>query len=42
MIYIVINDRGLLEMIFDNEDSAQAYIDKYGNENYSIESEEAC
>lgn len=41
-IYLVTNDKGYLEMIFDNEASAIAYIEKYGNEKYTIESEEAC
>ena len=41
-IFIVTNDRGLLEMIFDNRSSAEAYIDKYGNENFTIDEEDAC
>ena len=41
-IFIVTNDQGFLEMIFDNRSSAEAYIDKYGNENFTIDEEDAC
>lgn len=41
-IFIVVNDRGFLEMIFDNRASAEAYIDKHGNENFTIQEEDAC
>ena len=42
MIYLVINDEGYLEMMYDNEQSAKDYIALKGNENYTIDSEEMC
>jgi hypothetical protein len=42
MIYLVINDKGYLEMMYDNEQSAKDYIALEGNENYTIDSEEMC
>jgi hypothetical protein len=42
MIYLVINDKGYLEMMYDNEQSAKDYIALKGNENYTIDSEEMC
>ena len=42
MIYLVINDKGYLEMMYDNEQSAKDYITLNGNENYTIDSEEMC
>jgi hypothetical protein len=42
MIYLVINDKGYLEMMYDNEQSAKDYIALEGNENYRIDSEEMC
>ena len=42
MIYLVIDDKGYLEMMYDNEQSAKDYIALKGNENYTIDSEEMC
>lgn len=42
MIWLVTDDKGSLVHICESEQFAKNYITLYGNENYTIDSEEAC
>ena len=42
LIYLVSDEMGFLKWICESEEFAQNYITLYGNENWTIESEEAC
>ena len=41
-IYLVTDEQGLLVHICESEEYARNFITLYGNEGYTIESEEAC
>lgn len=38
VVWLVFDDLGNLEIIFRNEQKANEYIEKNGNDNYSLES----
>ena len=42
MIYLVIDDKGYLEQMFSSRSAAELYIEKNGNEKYTIDEEEMC
>lgn len=42
MIYLVSDEAGRLVHICESEEYARNYITLYGNEGYTIDSEEAC
>lgn len=42
MIYLVTDEQGMLVHICESEEYARNFITLYGNEGYSIDSEEAC
>lgn len=42
LIYTVQDENGYLQWICESEEFAKNYIAKYGNENWTIDSEEMC
>ena len=42
MIYLVTDDKGYLVHICESEEFARNFITLYGNENFTIDCEEAC